>query len=228
MRFLLNIFIFFSVFNAFSQEAPNFAAVDSLYREDQFYFGITYNVLQNRQKGVSQNKFAPSFSLGFLRDMPINKNRTIAIAAGIGYAINNYNQNILITKTDGIPEYNIIDPEINFDKNKLTLHYVDVPIEFRWRTSTPESHIFWRVYTGIKVSYLVYDRSKYNDGNDKIIVTNNKDLNKFNYGAYIAMGRNTWNLTAYYGLNNIFKSAQLNDKTIDIKTLNLGLMFYIL
>lgn len=228
MRFLLNIFIFFSVFNVFSQEIPNFAAVDSLYREDQFYFGITYNILQNRQKGVSQNKFAPSFALGFLRDMPINRDRTIAIAAGIGYAINNYNQNILITETNGIPEYNIIDPEINYDKNKLILHYVDVPIEFRWRTSTPESHIFWRVYTGIKVSYLVYDRSKYKEGNNTIIVTNNNDLNKFHYGAYIAMGRNTWNLTAYYGLNNIFKTAQLNDKAIDMKTLNLGLMFYIL
>lgn len=228
MRLFLNIFIFFSVFNAFSQEVPNFAAVDSLYREDQFYAGITYNVLQKRQKGVSQNKFTPSLSLGFLRDMPINKNRTIAVAAGIGYAINNYNQNIKISETNGMPEYNVIDPEMSYDKNKLTLHYIDAPIEFRWRTSTPESHIFWRIYTGFKLSYLVYDRSKYSDGNNKIIVTNNKDLNKWQYGAYVAMGRNTWNLSAYYGLNPIFKTAQLNNKKLDMNTLNLGLMFYIL
>lgn len=228
MRFTLNIFILLTAFNMFSQETPDFAAVDSLYREDQFYVGITYNDLQNRQEGVSQNKFAPSFSLGFLRDMPINKNRTIAIAAGIGYSINNYNHDILISEANGFPEYNIIDSEINFDKNKLTLHYVDVPIEFRWRTSTPESHIFWRIYTGFKISYLVYDRSKYSDGQSKIIVTGNKDLDKWQYGAYIAAGRNTWNLYAYYGLNPIFKSAQLNNQSIDMSTLNLGLMFYIL
>lgn len=228
MRFFLNVFIFFSVFNVFSQETPDFAAVDSLYREDQFYFGITYNDLQNRLPGVSQNKFTPSFSLGFLRDMPVNKNRTVAIAAGIGYSINNYNQNILISETNGIPEYSAIPSETDFDKNKLTLHYIDAPIEFRWRTSTPESHIFWRIYTGVKISYLVYDRSKYIDGQDKIIVTGNKDLNKLQYGAYIAAGRNTWNIYAYYGLNPIFKSAKLNNEDIDMNSLNLGLMFYIL
>lgn len=227
MRFFLNIFIFFSAVNVFSQEIPDFTAVDSLYREDQFYFGITYNILQNRQTGVSQNKFTPSFSLGFLRDMPINKNRTVAIAAGIGYTINNYNQNIFISETNGVPEYNIIDSETDYDKNKLTLHYIDVPVEFRWRTSTPDSHIFWRIYTGFKVGYLVYDRSKYQDGNAKIIVTNNKDFNKLQYGTYIAVGRNTWNFTAYYGLNTIF-SAQQNPTIADMKTFNLGLMFYIL
>jgi hypothetical protein len=228
MRFLINSFIFLSVFNVFAQEVPDFTAIDSLYREDQFYLGITYNVLQNTPTGLSEGKFTPSFSLGFLRDMPINKNRTVAIAAGIGYAINNFNQNILISETDGNPHYDFIASGVNFDKNKLTLHYVEMPVEFRWRTSTPESHIFWRVYTGLKMSYLVYDRSKYSDGQDKIIVTNNKDLNKLQYGAYVAAGRNTWNFYAYYGLNPIFKSAELNGKRMDMTTFNMGLMFYIL
>jgi len=228
MRFCLNIFIFFSFCSAFSQEAPNFAALDSLYREDQFYMGMTYNVLQKTPQGFSEGKFTPSFSIGFQRDMPINKSRTVAIAAGLGYAINNFNHNVLITETGGVPEYNFTEAGINYDKNKLTLHYVEMPIEFRWRTSVPESHIFWRIYTGFKMGYLVYDRSKYNAGDDKIKVTNNRDLNKFQYGAYLAAGRNTWNVYLYYGLNPIFKSAQLEGKTLDVNTFNMGLIFYIL
>ena len=196
MRLFLNIFIFFSIFNVFSQEIPNFAAVDSLYREDQFYIGITYNTLQKRPPGISQNKFTPSLTAGFLRDMPVNKKRTVAVAIGLGYSINNYNQNILISETGGSPEYSTLESG-SYDKNKLTLHYIDAPIEFRWRTSTPESHIFWRIYTGFKVSYLVYSRSKYINGPDKIMIVGNKDRNNFQYGAYIALGRNTWNRWAY-------------------------------
>lgn len=228
MRFFLNIFIFFFFITAFSQEVPDFDALDSLYREDQFYVGITYNDLQNRPKNVSQNKFTPSFSAGFLRDMPINKKRNRAIAAGLGYSINNYNHSLLISETDGTPEYNRVDPEIDYDKNKLILHYIDLPIEYRWRTSTPASHIFWRIYTGVKLSYLVYDKSKYIDGDSRIIVKGNKDLNKFQYGLYMAAGRNTWNAYAYYGLKPIFKSAKLDGNEIKMSTLNLGLMFYIL
>jgi Outer membrane protein beta-barrel domain len=226
MKYILNILIFFTVCNLFSQEKPNFEAVDSLYREDQFYIGISYNALQDRPIGISQKKFTPSFSLGFLRDMPINKKRTIAIAAGLGYAINNFNENLLISENSGSISYNNINT--SYDRNKLILHYVELPIEFRWRTSTPESHKFYRIYAGFKCSYLVYDRSKYIDANATIKVTGNPDFNKLQYGTYIAFGNNSLTFHIYYGLNPIFKSGMINGKPIETKTLNFGLMFYIL
>ena len=228
MRILLISFLSVMFFNAFSQVTPDFEAVDSLYREDQFYIGTTYNTLVNRPSGISQNKFTPSFSLGVVRDMPINKSRNKAIAAGIGYSINNYNQNILISETNGIIEYNTTSSLISYDTNKLTLHYLDIPVEFRWRTSTPDSHKFWRIYTGFKFSYLVYDRSKYVDSQVTNKVTGNSDLNKFQYGTYLSVGYNTVNFYVYYGLNPIFKSAVLNGNSLNVNTLNFGFMFYIL
>lgn len=230
MRFYFSIVAFFFLSNVFSQEVQNNNALDSLYREDQFYIGVTYNTLQSRPSGVNQNKFTPSFSLGFLRDMPLNKNRNLAIAAGIGYSINNYNENILITDavsgSSSSKDYALLTT--SFDKNKLTLHYIDLPIEFRWRTSTPESHIFWRIYTGFKISYLVYNRSKYTYNDEKIITIKNKDLNNFESGVYIAAGRNTWNFYLYYGLNPIFEKATLETKPLKMNSLNIGLQFYIL
>ena len=50
---------------------------DDLYREDQFYFGVTYNLLGKMPQEMSQNGFSSGFHLGFIRDMPINKNRNI-------------------------------------------------------------------------------------------------------------------------------------------------------
>lgn len=233
MRLFLSCFLLLSVFNVFSQEmattvnAPE-AKVDSLYREDQFYFAITYNTLTDKPPGLSQSKFSSGTSAGFLRDMPINKNRTVAIASGIGFSYNNYNQNLAINKDGQTPVYSIIDANSSYNKNKFSLLSVDVPVEFRWRSSTYESHKFWRIYGGIKFSYIVYDRSVFSDDLGKVIVSGNRDFNKMQYGAYISSGYNTINLYAYYGLNPLFKSAKINGEPVNMKSLNFGIIFYIL
>jgi hypothetical protein len=202
--------------------------VDSLYREDQFYFAVTYNTLTSKPAGFSQSKFSSGFSAGFLRDMPINKNRRVAIATGVGFTYNNYNQNLAISSTAETPVYTIIDSDTQYAKNKFSLLSVDVPLEFRWRTSTYQSHKFWRIYTGIKFSYLLYDKSIFEGSTGKVVLTGNKDLNKFQYGAYISSGYNTINLYAYYGLNPLFESAKVDGKSVDMKSLNFGIIFYIL
>ena len=230
MRFYLFIITFFTTLGIFAQEQEiDFDAVDSLYREDQFYLNITYNALQKRPDGIAQNKLSPGFAFGFLRDMPINKKRTFAIAAGLGYSLGIYNQNLGIRDAGGTNSYQVLDSEVSFSKNKLSLHYIDLPIEFRWRDSTPDSHVFWRVYTGVKLSYLLYDQYKSVASIGDFKQTGNKDFNQFHYGIYVAVGWNTWNFYAYYGLNPLLKSsAQIDNKAIDMNTTNFGLMFYIL
>lgn len=233
MRLFLGCFLFLVVLPVFSQEKVNTenapkAKIDSLYREDQFYFSFTINTLRNKPDGLTENKFSSGFSTGFLRDFPINEKRTFAIAPGLGFTFNNFNQNLAITESNGIPVYTIIDSDTEFRKNRFSQFLVDVPIEFRWRTSTFESHKFWRIYGGLKLSYLIYDKSVYEDELGKIVVTNNKDFDKFQYGTYISAGYNTINVYAYYGLNSLFKSAKTSTESVDMNSLNIGIVFYIL
>ncbi|UQD55781.1 porin family protein [Flavobacterium sp. K5-23] len=233
MRLFLSCFLLMIFFNGYSQESESLqkiqnSKIDSLYREDQFYIGITYNTLQQKPAGLSQNKFSTGLSLGFLRDMPINKDRTIAIASGLGFTYNNYNQNLFITETNGTPVYSLIDSETIFKKNKFSQLLIDVPIEFRWRTSTYESHKFWRIHGGLKFSYLLYNKSIFDGEQGKKIVTSNKDFNKLLYGTYIAAGYNSFNVYAYYGLNSLFKSATLDGENIAMSSINIGFIFYIL
>lgn len=219
--------------NVFAQEnATNqdtlVLKVDSLYREDQFYFAITYNTLINKPSGLSQRKFSSGLSAGFLRDMPINKKRTVAVASGVGFTYTNHNHNLAISSSAENPVYTFIDSETEYNKNKFSLLSIDVPLEFRWRTSTYKSHKFWRIYGGFKLSYLLYDRSVFDGAGGRVVVTGNKDFNKFQYGAYISSGYNTINLYAYYGLNSLFKSAEVNGEPVNMKALNIGIIFYVL
>jgi hypothetical protein len=73
-----------------------------------------------------------------------------------------------------------------------------VPLEFRWRSSTFESYKFWRIYGGVKFSYLLYDKSVLKTAGTKRSCS---DFNDFLYGVYLSGGYNTINLYAYYGLN---------------------------
>ncbi|OYQ31956.1 hypothetical protein CHU92_15035 [Flavobacterium cyanobacteriorum] len=203
---------------------------DTLYREDQMYASIAYNLLQGKPRDFSQNSFSSSFTIGFLRDMPINKARTYAVAAGLGYAYNNIKYNLKISGADGGGYGYEVIPENLFSRNKLVLHYAELPVELRWRDSNPLSHQFWRVYLGFKVSFLLADNAEFESGEETIKIKGNNDLNRFMYGAYIAAGWNTWNLYAYYGLNPIFKSSATlpGGESIDLYSVNFGLMFYIL
>ena len=232
---LLSFCFLFVVLNSFAQEAPPvtqrdttfYTKVDSLYREDQFYFGVTYNLLQQKPVGFTQNGLSTGFHLGFLRDMPINKKRTFAIATGLGISYNKYHQDLVVSIVDGNPNYGLVQ-DATYSRNKLEQVFIDLPLEIRWRNSTPESHKFWRVYAGFKVRYLIFDKTKYIAATEEITILNNKDFNQFQYGPFLSFGFNTWNFHAYYGLNPLFKSARVDGELIEMKTLNLGLQFYIL
>lgn len=203
--------------------------IDLYYREDQFYIAITYNLLQKRPAGISQNSFSSGIRFGFLRDMPINKDRTYSIAIGLGYSINSLRQNLMITRAeDGEITYQPIPENVNVSRNRLGLQYIELPIEFRWRTSTFDSHKFWRIYSGFKLDYLVRDCSRYTLEGVTNVVSGNKDFNKIQYGIFTSFGYNTWNFHVYYGLNSLFKSGEIEERTLSITTLNLGLIFYIL
>lgn len=222
-----------SFFTALAQEKTNpviaTTKIDSLYREDQFYLGITYNLLKNAPTGFSNDKFSTGFSVGFLRDMPVNKNRNLAIAPGLGLNFNNYSQNIgITTTTNGVPVYAVLTDPTSYSNNKFSQLFVDLPLELRWRGSTFENHNFFRIHGGFKLSYLVYDRSVYRSGLGDTILTNNPDFNKLLYGTYVSAGYGGANLYIYYGLNPLFKSAQIAGNKLDVKSLNIGLIFYIL
>lgn len=233
MKYVLFYIIFFFGCFGFSQTDNDFTDKSELYknyREDQFYVSITYNLLNLKPDNVNQSGFSSGFHFGFIRDMPINARRNLTIGLGIGLSSNSYNQNIAITESNNAITYNIIDErEINVSKNKFTTYLVEVPLEFRWRTSTASEYNFWRIYSGIKFGYLVYNTTKINSDSGNVKLSNVEDFNRLQYGITLSAGYGTWNFHVYYGLNSIFdNSARLNGESIDMASLKLGLMFYIL
>lgn len=231
MKFTFILLFFFIISFGYSQNNDtDKAELYKNYREDQFYASVTYNLLNNKPAGVSQSGFSSGFHLGFIRDMPFNERRNFAFGLGIGISTNSYNQNLRIEKSNNDFLYSVIDEsEVNVSKNKFTTYLVEVPFEVRWRTSTPTDYNFWRIYTGFKLGYLLYNSTKFKSDAGKESLSNISDFNKLQYGLTLSAGYGTWNFHVYYGLNSIFDSnVKLNEETIDMKSIKIGLMFYIL
>lgn len=212
----------------YSQEDDKQVSIDSLYREDQFYAGVTYNLLGNMPSGISQNGFSSGFHLGFVRDMPINKKRNVALGLGIGYSANSFNQNLKISKnSNGEFVYSTAD---DFIKNKFSQHLIEVPFELRWRLSTPTEYKFFRLHTGFKAGYVIASTSKFKGSPENEKYSGIDDFNDFQYALTFSIGYNTWNFYMYYALNPIFSSnvETIKGDSIDMNAIKIGLIFYVL
>lgn len=225
MRILFLLLIGVSVLNSQNSEPiSSNITIDSLYREDQFYIGIQNCILNNKPSSVSEQGLSLGFHAGFIRDFPLNEKRTVAIGTGLGYAFKNYNTS-LATFYSGYGEVAYFFSK-SADKNYLRMQSIEMPLEFRWRTSTFDSHKFWRIYTGVRLSYLLHSKSYYSESNAIYRVKNNPDLRRINTSVYTSIGWNTWNLYVNYGLSTLFRSPSNSLEKVSI--VDLGVIFYIL
>ncbi len=221
--FLLSIFI-----NAQNTLKPS-KVTSKKYLEDQFYIGITYNLWRNKPSNIELRGFSNTSFIGYIRDFPINENRNLGFGLGLGFSRTSYFNNMkiqLIDKQTVLSNFEDID---NYDSNKLIYNAFDLPFEFRIRNSTYEKNKFFRLYLGLKLSYIFNYKATYNLESQRVSIKNFDYFNKLQYGITSSVGYGTWNGYVYYGLTPLFKDAIFNDsEKINLKTFKFGLIFYIL
>jgi hypothetical protein len=231
--FLFYLVLLAPIFMCIGQEVkgPFTNDIDSLYREDQFYFGINYNILSNKPIGVEVQGLSGGVQFGYLRDMPINKRRNIAIAVGAGLSFDTYGQNLFIgEEITGETIFTVLNSsEVSYDRNRMSVYTIDAPIEFRWRSSTAAIYKFWRVYAGVKFGYAYHYKTTFKQPDTEVFLTNIPEFQPLRLGATLSFGYNTFNFYAHYSLNPFFKDATATDgQDVAIKTIKLGLIFYLL
>ncbi len=232
-RSVLLVLIAFFCVNSILGQTMNKVVVDSLldtkYREDQFYLGATYNILVNKPESMVQSGFSIGVHAGFIRDFPLNKKRTFAMGIGFGLSTNSFNQNLGVLIDDKDANFTILnDANISFSRNRVQTHLIELPIEFRWRNSTPKTYKFWRVYSGFKMGYIFANSYTF-QGEPNAVNYNNLDIfNDVQYGLTLSAGYHTWNIHLYYSLNPLFKGARLENNTaINVRVVKVGLLFYL-
>jgi hypothetical protein len=189
----------------------------------------------------------------YMRDIPIGKSN-FSFAAGAGISCHNLYSNAVpvrgttavdstvnplkyefTTKTvfSKLPS-TIGTTEIKVKNNKMTMVYVEVPLEFRFRTKN-EGWKF-KFALGFKVGYLLSSHTKYN-GNDinynyatqswdlhsdntlKIKTYKVPNIETYRMGPTLRIGWGWVNISASYSLTKLFKK----DKGQDMYPISVGL-----
>ncbi|WP_435261556.1 porin family protein [Tenacibaculum sp. nBUS_03] len=218
-----NIFlIVFSLLcsNIFSQKDS--LEIGDKYLEDQLYINLTYNVLYKQPNGISSSKFSYGISAGYIKDIPITANGKFAFGIGFGYGFDSFNHGVKVSEVDSNDFFESV-PD-----NKLRLHNLELPLQFRIRSSEVNKYSFWRIYAGVKITYNLNNKFSYVTSGNSIAFNNIESFNRWQTGLTLSAGYGTFNFYAYYGLSPIFKKATINSVALTTKMFKLGLSFYLL
>lgn len=148
-----------------------------------------------------------SFAVSYGKDITFKKDSKFSWFYAVGYDFNNINHNLnlkSIQSLDFTPrELGAKILNVPFSINKLSSHYIELPLELRYRTQTKNP---FRVYAGAKAGYLVKSKYELDEGLGDLYERKNLDeLERFKYGLTFRIGYGMVNLYAYYGLNGLMK-----------------------
>ena len=191
------------------------------YKEDQIYLNFSFDFKLKTIEGYQQNGFSRTFNFGLLKDISLNQKGTKAIALGLGYGYSRLINNLNIGEN-----FDFILEDDSALRNKLTYHSIQFPLEFRLRTSNPESFAFWRVYLGYKINYNFSSKYKPFFGRKTSL---KKYVNEFSHFLSLSLGFNTWNIRFETSLSPIIKlSSASKNFNSNFFISSVGLVFYLL
>ncbi len=129
----------------------------------------------------------------------------LSIGAGLGMHNMYSNTGIADLNADTI---NFVPIVGSYKKSKISLTYVDIPFEFRIKTSKG-----FRMAIGFKAGFLIDSHTKYkgDDANGDRIKTKRKGISQletWRYGPTFRIGYRWINFFGYYSLSNVFKDGK--------------------
>lgn len=148
-----------------------------------------------------------SFGLNFLeKDIPIIK-EYVKLATGLGLEWDNYffsNNTRLIS--DSLQIYGFAD-SIKFDKTKLRLTYLNLPLLLQFNTNSDPKKAF-HLSAGVIISYNIGAKTKMvytiNDRTYKDKVSGEYHINPLRYGLTARVGYGNFKIFANYNLSSLF------------------------
>ena len=192
------------------------------FSKDRFAFDFIFSNWIYDKNGAGMNGLTTKWhsrgvNIYFSWDFRFKKSR-FSIAPGIGYSCSNiYSRHGLVEDSSGtyFQPLETINPSIplaDYKVNKLTLQYLDIPIEFRIKTNPDKFDNVWKFAIGIKggirVDAHTKEKTKINNITKVNVERRFPDFNLIRFGPMIRIGYSSFNITAYYGVLDVFKKGK--------------------
>ena len=187
--------------------------------------GLSTDIMMNMPSTVKSRAINQGVNLLATYNLPFGKSN-FSFAIGLGLSTHNIYGNFLVNSTSDSTNLIKIPDGIKYNRSKLSLAYLEVPLEFRLKTKSKAS-----IGVGFKGGYMISSSAKY-VGNGKItthnytIPTENektrikywgvKKLEPLTYGPTLRIGYKWFNVTGYYMISTIFMKGHSNSEMYPI------------
>jgi len=186
--------------------------------------GMFTDIWFNEPKGIETRTINQGFQTFAMYNVPFGKSN-FGFAIGLGFRAQNMYGNFLVKSAQDSTYLERIGDTaaVNYQRSKLTLPYLELPIEFRYKSKSKIA-----VGIGFKVAYLLPAHTKY-VGQDYNTLTGAKyrvkhreikNLEQFSYGPTFRFGYRWLQFSAYYSISKIFTKGN----GPDINSLSLGFL----
>ncbi len=188
---------------------------------DRFMIDVFTDVWQNTPEGMSTNTINRGITISLMKDFPLGSS-SFSFAAGAGFTGHNlysdhyytHNEDIEGSYFDFAP---IDETDQEIRKNKLSLNYLNVPLEIRFRTGNTARSI--RLTAGLRAGILVNAHTKTHlefeddDYPEEVEYKMHQldNLEAFRLGVTARVGYGRFNINGYLPLTNIFEGNTVED-----------------
>ena len=197
---------------------------------DRFIVTVFSDLWQEVPDNISLRTIQRGVSINAMQDMPLGRSN-FSVAAGLGFSSHNLYSDHRYQFDPFFPggweeKYDFTPIQDDYDKNKLSLNYLEVPVEFRYRTR--DLNRTFRIYAGIKAGYLISGHTKFEGeesfllpGADQIPIELIREvkikehsldnIEKYRIGLTAMVGYGSVNLHFYYPLTRVFYDNSAED-----------------
>lgn len=187
---------------------------------------------------------APSgFDLGFWGSRTLNfyyqydiriGKSNFSVVPGIGFSMERFKFKNDSTLTMVDDQVTLINPaKLGFRdvrKSMLVANYIEIPLEFVFRSNPEDPARSFKVAVGGRIGYLFdsFTKMKYKEDGElkKLKDKQQFDLSQFRYGISTKLGLGNFSLFGYYNFNPLFESGKglkENSKEVQFSTWTVGI-----
>jgi len=168
--------------------------------------GMFTDIWQNLPAGIKTRTINQGVNVFATYNLPFGKSN-FGFSVGLGIRVQNMYGNFQVKGYNDSIQLAKIPDSISYQRSKLVMPYLELPIEFRFKTKYKLA-----IGVGFKVGYMLPAHTKW-VGEDYLFNTTDKlrvsfrdvkYLEKFSYGPTFRIGYKWFHLNAYYSLSNIF------------------------
>ena len=168
--------------------------------------GMFTDFWQNLPSGIKTRAINQGFNVFATYNLPFGKSN-FGFSVGLGVRIHNMYGNFQVKGYNDSIQLAKIPDTISYQRSKLVMPYLELPIEFRFKTKYKLA-----IGLGFKLGYMLPAHTKW-VGEDYLFNTTDKlrvsfrdvkYLEKFSYGPTFRIGYKWFHVNAYYSLSNIF------------------------